>query len=138
MSKMKDFAITLDEIIEAGDELVASYKKTASTAEIILNAVKELKALFTDNTPAIPEQAAPKTAAKPLFDPTPAKTEAPKEEAKTYTFTEVRGIMAGLSGQGKKAEAKALLEKFGATRLSDVKEEDYPALVREAQVIANG
>ena len=134
MSKIKNYAMTLDEIIEAGEELVASYKKTASTAEIILNAVKELKDLFSEGTPAIQE----KPAAKPLFDAAPAKEEAPKEEAKTYTFTEVRGIMAGLSGQGKKAEAKALLEKFGAKRLSDVKEEDYAALVREAQVIANG
>ena len=66
------------------------------------------------------------------------KKEAPKEEAMTYSFTDVRGIMAGLSGQGKKAEARALLEKFGAKRLSDVKEEDYAALVHEAQVIANG
>ena len=134
MSKTKDFSMTLDEIIEAGEELVASYKKTASTAEIILNAVKELKALFTET----PVAATDKPAARPLPEKTSDKKEAAKEEAKTYTFTEVRGIMAGLSGQGKKAEAKALLEKFGAKRLSDVKEEDYAALVREAQVIANG
>lgn len=136
MSKIKNYAMALDEIIEAGEELVASYKKTASTAEIILNAVKELKVLFSNGAPELPE-ATPKTAAKPLFDPAPKK-ETPKEEAKTYTFTEVRGIVAGLSGQGKKAEARALLAKFGATRLSDVKEEDYAALVQEAQVIANG
>ena len=133
MSKIKNYAMTLDEIIEAGEELVASYKKTASTAEIILNAVKELKDLFSEGAPAVQEN----PATKPLSDPVPKKEESPKEEAKTYTFTEVRGIMAGLSGQGKKAEAKALLEKFGAKRLSDVKEEDYAALVHEAQVIAN-
>ena len=133
MSKIKNYAMTLDEIIEAGEELVASYKKTASTAEIILNAVKELKDLFSEGAPEVQE----KPATKPLSDPVPKKEESPKEEAKTYTFTEVRGIMAGLSGQGKKAEAKALLEKFGAKRLSDVKEEDYAALVHEAQVIAN-
>lgn len=133
MSKIKNHAMTLDEIIEAGEELVASYKKTANTAEIILNAVKELKDLFSEGTPAVQE----KPATKSLSDPVPKKEESPKEEAKTYTFTEVRGIMAGLSGQGKKAEAKALLEKFGAKRLSDVKEEDYAALVHEAQVIAN-
>lgn len=131
MSKTKEFSMTLDEIIEAGDELVASYKKTASTAEIILNAVKELKTLFTE---------APAPAAIPEKKPE-AKKEAPVEEAKpetkTYTFQEVRGIMAGLSGQGKKAEAKTLLTRFGATKLSDVKPEDYAALVEEAQVIAD-
>ena len=130
MSKTKDYSMTLDEIIEAGEELVASYKKTASTAEIILNAVKALKALFSENSVATTE--------KPEAKPLPDKKEAPKEEARTYSFTDVRGIMAGLSGQGKKAEARALLEKFGAKRLSDVKEEDYAALVHEAQVIANG
>lgn len=134
MSKTKDYSLIMDEIIEAGEELVASYRKTASTAEIILNAVKELRALFTENSVATTE----KPAAKPLPDKTSEEKEAPKEEAKTYSFTDVRGIMAGLSGQGKKAEARALLEKFGAKRLSDVKEEDYAALVREAQVIANG
>lgn len=46
--------------------------------------------------------------------------------------------MASLAGKGKKAEVKALLTKYGASRLSDVKEEDYPALVAEAEVIANG
>ena len=130
MSKTKDYSMTLDEIIEAGEELVASYKKTASTAEIILNAVKELKALFSENSVATTE--------KPEAKPLPDKTSDKKEEARTYSFTDVRGIMAGLSGQGKKAEARALLEKFGAKRLSDVKEEDYAALVHEAQVIANG
>lgn len=45
----------------------------------------------------------------------PAETEAPK----TYTFTEASGIMAVPSRQGKKAEAKTLLQKFGANRLSD-------------------
>ena len=134
MSKTKDYSMTLDEIIEAGEELVASYKKTASTAEIILNAVKELKALFSENSVATAE----KPEAKPLPDKTSDKKETPKEEARTHSFTDVRGIMAGLSGQGKKAEARALLEKFGAKRLSDVKEEDYAALVHEAQVIANG
>ena len=68
------------------------------------------------------------------------KKEAPAQEAevKKYSFQEVHGIMASLAGKGKKAEAKALLTKYGASRLSDVKEEDYPALVAEAEVIANG
>ena len=46
--------------------------------------------------------------------------------------------MASLAGKGKKAEAKSLLTMFNATRLSDVKESDYPALVAEAEVLLNG
>ena len=75
MSKTKDYSMTLDEIIEAGEELVASYKKTASTAEIILNAVKEFKALFSENSVATTE----KPEAKPLPDKISDKKEAPSE-----------------------------------------------------------
>ena len=70
----------------------------------------------------------------------PAKKEEPKPEpeTKTYTFQEVRGIMASLSGKGMKAEAKALLTKFGASRLSEVKDDDYAALAAEAEALLNG
>lgn len=132
MSKIKNYAMTLDEIIEAGEELVASYKKTASTAEIILNAIKELKELFSSEAPAAITQQAPVT-----VEPEPKSEHAPTAKAKTYSFQEVRGIMAGLSGQGKKAEAKDLLQKYGASRLSEIKPEDYGALVADAEVIAN-
>lgn len=123
---MKEFS--MDEIIEAGEELVASYKKTACTAEIILNAVKDL---FASGAPAaIPQQAPEAEAPKPA--------PAPAAPAKTYSFQEVRGIMAGLSGKGKKDEARALLQKYGASRLSEVKPEDYAALARDAEEAANG
>lgn len=138
MSKMKELSMTLDEIIEAGVELVASYEKAASAAKVILSELKDLKALLSGapTREAVPEEAhvAEKT-------PEVEKQEVAKEpqpEVKTYSFTDVRGIMAGLAGQGKKSEAKALLTKFGAARLSEVKPEDYAALVAEAQVIANG
>ena len=54
------------------------------------------------------------------------------------TFEEVRGIMASLSGKGKKAEARELLQKFGAKRLSEVQEKDYAALAAAAKAVMNG
>ncbi len=79
------------------------------------------------------------TALKEIFSGTVEPENAAAEpEFKKYSFQEVRGIMASLSGKGKKAEAKALLTKHGATRLSEVKEEDYAALVAEAEVMLNG
>lgn len=122
MSKMSNLDLVLDEMIIAGQKMI-----DAATA---------LKEMFSETEK--PEEK--KTTTKPLFDPTPAKTEepTPEPEAKTYTFQEVRGIMASLSGKGKKAEAKALLTKYGASRLSEVKEAEYAALVAEAEVILNG
>lgn len=115
MSKMSNLDLVLDEMITAGQKMI--------------EAANELKAMFSENTEPEPKKAIKK---KELVKDT---VEAPA--AKTYTFTEVRGIMAALSGQGKKSETKALLQKFGANRLSDLDEKDYAALVEEAQVIAN-
>ena len=119
MSKMSNLDLVLDEMITAGQKMI--------------EAANALKEMFSETAEPEPKKAAKKREAAEEPATAPAETEAPK----TYTFTEVRGIMAGLSGQGKKAEAKALLQKFGANRLSDLDEKDYPALVQEAQVIAN-
>lgn len=112
MSKMSNLDLVLDEMITAGQKMIE-----AATA---------LKEIFSET--AVPEKATE----------APVKEVAPEPEIKKYTFQEVRSIMASLSGKGKKAEAKALLTKYGASRLSEVKEADYTALVAEAEVILNG
>jgi len=115
MSKMSNLDLVLDEMITAGQKMI-----DAATA---------LKEMFTETASEISKV---ETKAK--------EKEAPAQESavKKYSFQDVRGIMASLAGKGKKAEAKALLTKYGANRLSDVKEEDYPALVAKAEVIVNG
>lgn len=112
MSKMSNLDLVLDEMITAGQKMIE-----AATA---------LREIFSE------------TAAPEKVTEAPATAATPEPEVKTYTFQEVRGIMANLSGKGKKAEAKALLTKYGASRLSEVKEADYAALVAEAEVVLNG
>ena len=53
----------------------------------------------------------------------------------TVTIEEVRAVLAEKSGAGKTREIKALLMKYDAGKLSGVKPEDYPALLREARAI---
>ena len=64
--------------------------------------------------------------------------EKPAEPVKEYSFTEVRGILAGISGKGHGADVRKLLSKYGATKLSDIRPEDYANLVQDAEAIANG
>lgn len=110
MSKMSNLDIVLDEMITAGHKMIE-----AATA---------LRNLFSDTGfPEIKET---------------VNKEKPVPEIKKYSFQEVRGIMATLAGKGKKTEAKALLTKFGANRLSEVKEENYVALVAAAEELING
>ena len=90
-----------------------------------------------DATPvAEPEK---KTASKKKKEPAPAaepekkkkkKKPAPvTEPEKTYTFDEVRQKCALKSREGHTSEVKDAIAKFGASTLSGVEPNDYPALM---------
>lgn len=48
---------------------------------------------------------------------------------------EIRAVLAQKSQDGKSKEIKELLGKYGVAKLSAVKQEDYPALLQEAEVL---
>lgn len=66
--------------------------------------------------------------------PEPVKPE-PKKELK---LEDVRPVLANLSRSGHTAEVRALLQKYGAAKLSLVDPANYEALLKDAEVIANG
>lgn len=80
MSKMSNLDLVLDEMITAGQKMIE-----AATA---------LREMFSE------------TAAPEKVTEAPAKETAPEPEIKKYTFQEVRGIMASLSGKGKRLKQK--------------------------------
>ena len=53
-------------------------------------------------------------------------TEAP---AKTYSKTDVKAVCLKFSKAGRQEELKAAFAKFGAKKLTEVSEADYPALM---------
>ena len=61
------------------------------------------------------------------------KEHATPEKAVTITLPEIRAVLANVSRSGRTAEVRNLLKKFNSTKLSEVKEEDYPALMKEAK-----
>ena len=76
-----------------------------------------------------PEQTeTPENKQVPLVKPEPQV-----EEVKQPTLEEVRGLLARKSQEGKSAEVKALIEKFGASRLSEIQPESYLDLMAEAE-----
>lgn len=114
MSKMSELSQALDELAACGEGLI----RTA-------NAIREM---FTGEPERQPETV-----------PEPPKTEAAEvprtEEPKGYTFAEVRKAFSAKSHAGYTERVKALITSFGADRLSAVKEEDYPALMRALEDI---
>ncbi len=57
------------------------------------------------------------------------------EEQKVYTFAEVRKAFSAKSHAGYTDEVKALIARYGADKLSAVKEEDYPRLMEDLEAI---
>ena len=58
-------------------------------------------------------------------------------EVPAVKLEDVRTVLADISRKGKTAEMKALLSKFGASKLSEIKPQDYAALLAAAQEAQN-
>ena len=64
------------------------------------------------------------------------KTE-PKKEPE-LKLEDVRAVLADMSRKGHTAEIRALLQKYGAAKLSEINPANYEALMKDAEVIGNG
>lgn len=84
--------------------------------------------MLAEGGEAVPKQEAAK-----------GKPDSPKKETKAQkkelTLETVRAVLAEKSRAGKTQEVRALLKEFGADKLSGVKEDDYPALVKKAEAL---
>ena len=63
------------------------------------------------------------------------KKEAPAPAKPALTFIDVRKVLAERSRAGHTAEVKALLQKYGADKLSELSESHYAAVIAEAEVL---
>lgn len=59
----------------------------------------------------------------------------PAEDEPTFTLVEVRAKLAGLSQAGKQAQVKALIESFGAAKLTDIDPAKYAAVMKQAEAL---
>ena len=60
-----------------------------------------------------------------------------KEEKPVITLEQVRSVLAGKSRDGYTAEVRAIITRHGANRLSEIKPEDYAAVLKEAEELGN-
>lgn len=55
------------------------------------------------------------------------------EKDEPVTFVQLRSRLSEISRSGKTAEVKELIAKYGASKLSDIAESDYAAVLAEAE-----
>jgi len=63
----------------------------------------------------------------------PAPVQESPTQTTSLTLEEVRAKLTDISQAGKKTEVSALIAEFGATKLTEVKSEDYAALMAKAE-----
>lgn len=113
MSKMSELAAEIAELKHCGEILIS----ISETLTELFSAAEEQ-----------PEKQADKKSEK-------AKAE-PKKE-KVLSLTDIRSVLAEKSRNGHTAEVKALLNQYGADKLSEIDPEKYPALLADAEVIGH-
>lgn len=60
-----------------------------------------------------------------------------KKAEPAISLEKVRGVLAGKSQAGYSAEVRAIVSKYGASKLSDIDHKDYAAVLKDAEVIGN-
>lgn len=110
MSKMSELPLAVTELKRCGDALISISESLAD--------------LFSGNEDT-------QTTDQP-------KAKAPVPEEKPLTLETVRSVLAEKSRAGHTAEVRALLEKHGAAKLSQIDPAEYSTLLAEAKVLGNG
>ena len=107
------------ELVNALNALTAALQKFSSqTTNAYLDTFEEIYD---------PDKDEPQAAEAPKEQPTP------KQEEVTVTFVQLRSRLSEISRSGKTAEVKELIAKYGASKLSDIAESDYAAVLAEAE-----
>ena len=121
MSKVK----TLLDVVEDIRSLAEHLKLVAEDVCSLAESIKVVAEVISSN-----EQ--PKIAAQTI-----KKSPPPAAPEKVVTLEQVRTVLAEKSQDGLTAEVRALLEKYGAQKLSAVDPKDYAALLKEAEVLGH-
>ena len=103
-----------------------------SKTKLLLDVAANLKNL-ADSIWAVAETMADGEPSGALKPETPTVNKEEKSETKAVTLEQVRAVLAAKSHDGFTAEVRALLEKHGASRLSEIDPANYPALLTDAE-----
>ena len=103
-------------------ELDLCVSELRSAVQSLTAVADSLTALFSGNQAESAEPKAESVAAKP----------------KALTLEQVRAVLAEKSRNGHTAKVRELLEKHGASKLSEIDPAKYAALLADAEVLSDG
>jgi hypothetical protein len=105
-----------------------------SKIKLLLDVVSDLRSL-AESVQAIAEAMEGNEPAVAASSVTPTPAAEQKSAAKAVTLEQVRAMLAEKSHDGFTAEVRALLEKHGAKKLSEIDPSTYSTLLAEAEAL---
>lgn len=143
--------ITYDPSTETLEQAVSSLvpraiASAAVTAPATTDKPKPESTPKAEDKPASPTSASTDETSAPAETEGPAATETASDQPsaspsdpppRKVSKTDVRAAATALSKAGKREQLSAIFAEFGGKKLSDIKEEDYPALMEKLEA-ANG
>lgn len=104
---------------------------------LILDAAKQMLKVVEDlRSLSDSVQAVCNTIMEGLSEETKTKAAPEKKEVK-ISLEKVRGVLAAKSQAGYSAEVRAIVSKYGASKLSEIDPKNYAEVLKDAEVIGN-
>ena len=121
----------------AYEEIAAAYEAQAAADSRLAAAFRELAKTGTTSAETPKKKVATRT--KPA-ESSPSKAEETSQPTTKppVSLEDVRRVLAQKSVEGHTEEVRALIERYGAKKLSDLGSECYEPLLMEAEGIGNG
>lgn len=126
MSKIKMLLNVVEDVRAVADSLIPvieNFKKLAESLQAVADAMATTETkvgkvtVVSDTAKALPQKA---------------------ESVDTPSLESIRAVLAEKSRQGHTAEIRSLLQKYGASKLSDIDPSRYEELLAEAEVLSDG
>lgn len=106
-------------------DVISDVRSLADSLQAVADAMLDTESTTMDATPVqeIVEE-----------EKQPSKKVVSKKE---YNLEDVRGVLAEKSQNGLTEEVKALIEKYGCTKLSDIDPTHYADIIKDAEVLGS-
>lgn len=100
-------------------DVVSDMHSLADSLEAVANVMSDNRTVSEKTEPQVP-------------NPEPVQE---VHDAAKLTLEDVRSVLAEISANGHGAEIRELLKKYGQSKLSEIDPKDYPALLKDAEVL---
>ena len=104
-----------------------------SRIKLLLDVVNDMRSLADSSQAFCDAMASDGPTDESQEEPQKKPSKAKTEKALEVTLEQVRGVLADKSRNGHTAEVRAIIQKYGADRLSDIDPKNYPAVLKEAE-----